>query len=112
MFPVALDVLPVQASAVPCERVFSSSKQTCTDRRNRILPKLLEVLQCRKYSLKQQRLDFMEGFVAREEDYTIDGEVTSYAIEELLRLGRIEELFSLLQNARESSSVPAEALVL
>ena len=41
-----------------------------------------------------------------------DGEVTSYAIEELLRLGRIEELFSLLQNARESSSVPAEALVL
>jgi len=54
----------------------------------------------------------MEGFVAREEDYTIDGEVTSYAIEELLRLGRIEELFSLLQNAHKSSSVPAEALVL
>jgi len=50
MFQVALDVLPVQASAVPCERVFSSSsKETCTDRRNRILPKLLEVLQIIKY---------------------------------------------------------------
>ena len=30
LFKVALNILPVQASAVPCERVFSSSKETCT----------------------------------------------------------------------------------
>jgi len=46
----------------------------------------------------------MDGFIAREEDYTIDGEVTSYAIEELLRLGKTTELFNLLQNACESLS--------
>ena len=31
LFQMALDVLPVQASAVPCEHIFSSSKQSCED---------------------------------------------------------------------------------
>jgi hypothetical protein len=30
---IALDVLPSQASSVPCERVFSGTKQIATDRR-------------------------------------------------------------------------------
>jgi len=30
---IALDVLPSQASSVPCERVFSGSKQIASDRR-------------------------------------------------------------------------------
>jgi hAT family C-terminal dimerisation region len=30
---IALDVLPIQASSVPCEHLFSSSKQVATDRR-------------------------------------------------------------------------------
>jgi hypothetical protein len=29
LFWVAMDVLPAQASSVPCERAFSSSKETC-----------------------------------------------------------------------------------
>jgi len=53
VFLVALDILPVQASSVPCECLFSSSKETCTDRRNQICPKLLEILQMCKYSTKQ-----------------------------------------------------------
>ena len=57
----------------------------------------------RKHSLKQNRLDFMDGFISKEEDYTIDGQLTQYAIEELLRLGRTDELSDLLRNARESS---------
>ena len=28
---IALDVLPSQASSIPCERVFSGSKQIATD---------------------------------------------------------------------------------
>ncbi|PPR02251.1 hypothetical protein CVT24_011602 [Panaeolus cyanescens] len=104
MFCVALDVLPVQASAVPCERIFSSSKETCTDRRNRILPRLLEVLQFRKFKLKQARLDFMDSYICKEEDYSIEGNLTRNAIEELLRLGPrgAEELAGLIQNSRES----------
>ncbi|PPR08201.1 hypothetical protein CVT24_001388 [Panaeolus cyanescens] len=101
MFRVALDVLPVQASAVPCERVFSSSKETCTMRRNRIRPKLQEVLQCLKYSRKQKRLDFNEGYLAREEDYAIDGRVTVAALQELLELGKIDEIQTLLAEAHQ-----------
>ena len=103
-FLVALDILPVQASSVPGERLFSSSKETCTDRRNRICPKLLEILQMRKYSTKQRRLDFMEGFLAREEDYLIGGELTKRAIDELLALGKLDELEDLLHNASEPSA--------
>ncbi|KAF9481066.1 hypothetical protein BDN70DRAFT_789769, partial [Pholiota conissans] len=49
LFCVATDVLPAQASAVSCERVFSSSEETCTLRCNRISRPLLEVLQVLKY---------------------------------------------------------------
>jgi hAT family C-terminal dimerisation region len=55
----ALDYLAIQGSAVPCERVFSSAKETMTDRRNRIHEGLMEMLQMLKFSLKSGRqLDF------------------------------------------------------
>ncbi len=44
----------------------------------------------------------MDGFILKEEDYTIDGQLTQYAIEELLRLGRTDELSDLLRNAYAS----------
>jgi hypothetical protein len=53
-----MDYLPIQASAVPCERVFSSSAETDTKKRNRIKPELMEALQILKFSLKKTRLDF------------------------------------------------------
>lgn len=57
-----MDVIPIQASAVPCERVFSSAKETITDRRNRIAPKLMEALQMLKFSVRHGRgLDFTSG---------------------------------------------------
>jgi len=43
----------------------------------------------------------MDGFLANEEDYTIDGNLTARAIEELIQLGRIDELKELLENAEE-----------
>jgi hypothetical protein len=57
-----MDVIPIQASAVPCERVFSSGKLTITPQRNRISAELMEALQVLKFSIKHGRsLDFMEG---------------------------------------------------
>ena len=50
-----MDVLPIQASSVPCERVFSSSKETITPRRNRISAELMESLQLLKFSVKRGR---------------------------------------------------------
>jgi hypothetical protein len=46
----------------------------------------------------------MEGFMVKEEDYAIDGTLTLYAIEELLSLGRLDELHDLLRNAEEAVS--------
>ena len=48
-FAMALDYLPIQASAVPSERIFSSSAQTDTARRNCIKPILMESLQMLKF---------------------------------------------------------------
>jgi hypothetical protein len=59
IFSIALDYLPIQASSVPSERVFSSSAETDTVKRNRIHPLLMEALQMLKFGLKRSRLDFM-----------------------------------------------------
>lgn len=65
---MVLDYLPIQASAVPCERAFSSSAETDTTRRNRISPNLMEALQILKYSIRNDLIDFTTGYVAAEKD--------------------------------------------
>ena len=62
MFGIALDYLPIQASSVPCERVFSSAKETDTVKHNRIHPVLMEALQTLKFSLKKERFNFTGGW--------------------------------------------------
>ncbi|QRW11789.1 AC9 transposase [Ceratobasidium sp. AG-Ba] len=76
MFPLihrlAMDILPVQASSVSSERVFSSSKLTCTQERSRMAVGTVESLQVLKHSLKRRRvqgvdtrtLDFMSKLEA------------------------------------------------
>ena len=47
---------------MPCEQVFSSAKETMTDRRNNIHAELMEMLQMLKFTLKSGRsIDFMQG---------------------------------------------------
>jgi hypothetical protein len=58
LFKIALDYLPVQASSVPCERAFSSSGDTDTNKRNRIDYDFFESLQILKYGFKKERLSF------------------------------------------------------
>jgi len=60
---MSLDYLPIQASAVPSERVFSSSAETDTKKRNRISPVLMEALQMLKFALKKGRLNFTKDWV-------------------------------------------------
>jgi hypothetical protein len=96
MFQVEMDVLPAQASAVPCERVFSSSKERCTLRRNRVSRVLLEALQVLKYSYRSERLSFVEDLsIAKEADYTICGP--------LMAAGKYGEPQELIKNMYESS---------
>ncbi|KAG2752595.1 hypothetical protein P692DRAFT_201660537, partial [Suillus brevipes Sb2] len=52
----------------PSERIFSSSKETCTLRRSNLSPATLEALQVLKFIYKQDRLNFTEDLVADERD--------------------------------------------
>jgi hypothetical protein len=63
---LAADYLPIQASAVPCEQVFSSSAETDTRRRNRIHPVLMEMLQMLKFAYKEDRkaTNFLDGWTS------------------------------------------------
>ncbi|KAI6101602.1 hypothetical protein EDD16DRAFT_1432758, partial [Pisolithus croceorrhizus] len=59
LFAIAMDYLPIQASSIPCERVFLSSTEMDTKKHNQISPILMEALQMLKYHLKQEWLDFL-----------------------------------------------------
>ena len=67
LFEIAMDYLPSQASAVPCERAFSSGAETLTAHRNHIKPALMEALQMLKFALKKRRLNFTENLLTSEQ---------------------------------------------
>jgi hypothetical protein len=58
-----MDYLPVQATSVPCEHVFSSAGETDTKKRNRLSPLLMEALQILKFIYKKERLNFGTAFI-------------------------------------------------
>ncbi len=62
LFSIALDYLPIQASSVPCEHIFSSAKEMDMKKHNHIHPTLMEALQILKFSLKKERLNFTNGW--------------------------------------------------
>jgi hypothetical protein len=101
LFPIALDVLPVQASAVPCERIFSSSKETFALRRSLLSASTLEVLQVLKQLYKDESLQFVSHLLAKEDDYAID-HATETAILELISSGNTELLWDLFNNMDEN----------
>lgn len=94
IFKIALDYLPIQASSVPCERVFSSSAETDTNKRNRIKADLMEALQLLKYAYKKERLNFTADLLTAEED--LMGSLES---------AQEDELSEQLLKSRASSSV-------
>jgi hypothetical protein len=72
IFFMAMDYLPIQASAVPCERVFSLSAETDTKQMKRINPALMEALQMLKFHLKKERLNFTDAWVTQERQMSDD----------------------------------------
>jgi hypothetical protein len=79
-----MDILPIQASAVPCERVFSSSKETTTDRRNNLGPRMVEALQLLKFQSKRGRpLNFTILFDKDDEMKELEGREEAKPIEDL-----------------------------
>jgi hAT family C-terminal dimerisation region len=81
-----MDYLPIQASAVPCERVFSSSAETDTKKRNRIKPELMEALQVLKFALKKSRLNFTAHLQLTEHSMSGDGPSPTDTLTEMLKI--------------------------
>jgi hypothetical protein len=69
---MAMDYLLIQASAVPCEHIFSSSAKTDTKRRNRLSPVMMEALQMLKFHLKKSHLNFMKDWATSEKQLVQD----------------------------------------
>lgn len=89
LYKIAMDFLPIQASAIPCERVFSSSGDTFTKKRNRLSPHLMEALQVVKFVLKKEQLHFTKGWAASQRDmeYNLMCAIGSASHEDLLASG-------------------------
>src|SRR5260221_8668125 len=76
-----MNYLPIQGTAVPSERVFSSSSETTTKHRNRLQPEMMEALQMLKFLRKKERLDWMGKLMVTETE--LIGEVQSEALADL-----------------------------
>ena len=57
LYAAAMDVLRMQASSVPCKRVFSSSKETDTLRQSQLSPEMMEMFQVLKFQYCSRRLE-------------------------------------------------------
>lgn len=64
---VAIDVLPIQASSVPCERLFSGAKGTATEKRARTGAEHFEELQVMKFEWKPDVYDYAKWNSAQVE---------------------------------------------
>ena len=78
-----MNLLPIQATSVPCERVFSASKETATDRRNRLKPNTMEAIQLLKFLAKHETLNFTIGLGASEEIAELEGAEVARPVEDL-----------------------------
>ncbi len=76
-----MNYLPIQGTAVPSERVFSSSSETTTKRRNQLQLEMMEALQMLKFLRKKERLDWMGKLMVTETE--LIGEVQSEALANL-----------------------------
>ena len=75
-------MLAIQGTSVPCERVFSASKETARARRNRLGPKIMEATQILKFQAKQE-LNFTEGLKEGDEMAELEGVEAAMPVEDL-----------------------------
>jgi hypothetical protein len=69
---IALDILPCQASSVPCERLFSASKQTADVHCASLGTKRFEELQIIKFAWRQDIIDLAAWNSAQVEEVALD----------------------------------------
>jgi len=68
LFKVTMSYLAIQGTAIPSERVFSSSAETLTKCHSHLQPKMIEALQMLKYLQWKSRLEWMEKLQVVEDE--------------------------------------------
>jgi len=69
---IALDVLPSQASSVPCEQLFSGTKQIADDRRSLLGSKVFEELAIMRSAWGPELYGFAAWNTAQVEEVPLD----------------------------------------
>jgi hypothetical protein len=77
-----MDLLAIQGTSVPCERVFSASKETARARGNHLGPKIMEATQILKFQAKQE-INFTEGLIEEDEVAELEKEEAAVPVEDL-----------------------------
>ena len=66
-----MDILPIPASSVPCERLFSAAKEIADDQRARLGPKKFEELQLTKFAWRNNVPDLAAWNSSQTEEVDI-----------------------------------------
>jgi hypothetical protein len=69
---IALDVLPAQASSVPCERLFSGGKEIAVARRVQLGSERFEQLQVLKFAWRKDLVDHAGWNSEQVEEFEMD----------------------------------------
>ncbi|KAF8158577.1 hypothetical protein B0H34DRAFT_656023, partial [Crassisporium funariophilum] len=100
LYKIALDILPVQASAVPCECVFLSSKETDAERRSNLLMFKMEELQILKFSYQKDCLNFTDHLICTEHELSVL-DISTTEVRDLMARGDIETLNTYINKSWE-----------
>ena len=92
-----MDYLPIQASSVPCKRIFSLSVETNTKQRNHISPLMMKFLQMIKTQFKSEHLNSMAGWETLEKQMVND-DLKEDLLHQILQVNFQDSLNSIIQN--------------
>ena len=90
---VGMGVLPAQASAVPCKRTFSSSKEMASLRCANMSPWKMEELQFFKFGYRFDRLTFPEHLVSTEGGSSVL-DLSISVVDNLISRGKLDVVFA------------------
>ena len=95
--PCAYNTVTFVTLETESECVFSLSKETDSHCCSNLSPKMMEILQISKYLIHSDRLDFMDGRLATEEECSVLDVDTAF-LEDMISSGRLDELNSIIES--------------
>lgn len=77
---MVLDILPIPASSVSSERLFSCAKQVSTDRRTQLAPNVFEAIEALNLNWSRSIEDHARINSARTEEIELDEDLAQFLV--------------------------------